>query len=245
MAYASINSIYEAVKRIANKDNRGFIRPTDFNIYARQAQLEVFHEILSEYKLAQVSRKRFLSYRDGNYNSIENIKDDLSTLVVFEKQLPYNVIKETFSLPDDYAYYIAMEYEGAPVEIVAPEDVKTYVGSFDGAPTEDMPIATMTREGVKLYPDTIDYNVKLTFYKIPQGSDSNGNASTQMPTWAYQTVSSQPLYNPSASINFELPKQLEGRLIGRILSYVGIELREPELYQYAENEGMQQKQSRA
>jgi len=244
MAYASVNSVYEIVKRVANKDNRGFIRPADFNAYARQAQLDVFHEILGEYKFAQASRKRFLSFRDGNYNSIENIKDDLRPLVVYGKTLKFSFSNSAFVIPDDYAYYITLEFDGSGVEVIAPEDIRSYVNSFDGAPTESTAVASFVNTGIVVFPDTIDYDVKLTYYKNPQGSTTSGAASVLAPSWAYNTINGQPVYNSASTINFELPKHLESRLATRILSYVGIELREPELFQASEKQEGDQKIAR-
>jgi hypothetical protein len=244
MAYASVNSVYEIVKRVANKDNRGFIRPADFNAYARQAQLDVFHEILGEYKFAQVSRRRQLQFRDGNYNSIENIKDDLRPLVVYAKTLKYGYANSAFVLPDDYAYYITLEFDGSGIEVVAPEDINSYRNSFDGAPTESSAIASFINNGVLVFPDTIDYDVKLTYYKNPQGSTTTGSASVLAPSWAYNTIGGQPVYNSGSTINFELPKHLESRLAQRILSYIGIELREPELFQASEKQEADQKMAR-
>jgi hypothetical protein len=44
-----INSVRNTVLSILNKNNYGYISPADFNLYAKQAQLEVFDEYFSDY----------------------------------------------------------------------------------------------------------------------------------------------------------------------------------------------------
>ena len=47
-----INSVRNTVLGILNKNNYGYISPQDFNLYAKQAQLELFDEYFSDYNTA-------------------------------------------------------------------------------------------------------------------------------------------------------------------------------------------------
>ncbi len=44
-----INSVRQTVLSILNKNNYGYITPADFNLYAKQAQLEIFDEYFYQY----------------------------------------------------------------------------------------------------------------------------------------------------------------------------------------------------
>lgn len=44
-----INSVRNTVIAILNKNNYGYISPSDFNLYAQQAQLELFMKYFSDY----------------------------------------------------------------------------------------------------------------------------------------------------------------------------------------------------
>lgn len=44
-----INSVRNTVLSVLNKNNYGYISPADFNLYAKQAQLEIFEEYFSNY----------------------------------------------------------------------------------------------------------------------------------------------------------------------------------------------------
>ena len=40
----SIDTVYQRVQAILNKENRGYISPQEFNLFANQAQLEIFEQ---------------------------------------------------------------------------------------------------------------------------------------------------------------------------------------------------------
>ena len=44
-----INSVRNTVLAIINKNNYGYISPSDFNLFAKQAQLDIFDEYFTNY----------------------------------------------------------------------------------------------------------------------------------------------------------------------------------------------------
>lgn len=44
-----INSVRNTVQSVLNKNNYGYISPADFNLYAKQAQMEIFEEYFTSY----------------------------------------------------------------------------------------------------------------------------------------------------------------------------------------------------
>jgi len=76
----------------------------------------------------------------------------------------------------------------------------------------------------------------MSYYKNPRGIDANGNPVDQSPTWAYNTVSNQSVYNASNSIQLELPESTYNKIIVRLVSRYGVNIRDYEVVQYAENE---------
>ena len=51
----NIDTVYQRVLALANKEQRGYITPLEFNLMANQAQLAVFEQYF--YDLDQVKRK--------------------------------------------------------------------------------------------------------------------------------------------------------------------------------------------
>lgn len=64
-----INEVRNAVLSILNKNNYGYISPSDFNLYAKNAQMEIFEEYFSSYNKVINSENQRLSGTD--YADIE------------------------------------------------------------------------------------------------------------------------------------------------------------------------------
>ena len=50
---SNINTVYQTVLALANKEQRGYITPQEFNLFAKQAQLDIFEQYfydLSQFK---------------------------------------------------------------------------------------------------------------------------------------------------------------------------------------------------
>ena len=67
----SIDTVYQRVLAIANKEQRGYITPQEFNLFANQAQLEIFEQYF--YDLNQFKR---LHGNDTEYADVVNILED-------------------------------------------------------------------------------------------------------------------------------------------------------------------------
>ena len=50
----SIDTVYQRVLAIANKEQRGYITPQEFNLFANQAQMEIFEQYF--YDRNQINR---------------------------------------------------------------------------------------------------------------------------------------------------------------------------------------------
>lgn len=62
-----INEVRNTVLSILNKNNYGYISPSDFNLFAEQAQMELFEEMFDSYNkmlLAQNTRTQYEGYAD-------------------------------------------------------------------------------------------------------------------------------------------------------------------------------------
>ena len=46
----SIDTVYQRVLALANKEQRGYITPQEFNLFANQAQMEIFEQYFYDTK---------------------------------------------------------------------------------------------------------------------------------------------------------------------------------------------------
>lgn len=129
-----INSVRNTVLAIANKNNYGYITPQDFNLYAKQAQMEFFDEYFTNYnKIVNMenARQSGTSYANMRKKQEENME-------VFSTTKPLtNISNGKYSLPSlittgDEAYmmnrvvcYTQLFSQGTNDTLVANELVDT------------------------------------------------------------------------------------------------------------------------
>ena len=108
---ASINEVRNTVLAIANKNNYGYISPQDFNLYAKQAQIDLFEDYFYSYNNwinKENNRTAGTGYADITKGLLE-VMDSFSTQV-FLPQVSSNI----FSLPLDYYLINKLFYYSTP-----------------------------------------------------------------------------------------------------------------------------------
>ena len=103
-----INTVRATVLSIANKNNFGYITPNDFNLYAKQAQLDIFEDYFYQYNSQIVKQNARISGSDyadivKNLDEVINIFSEQQILQPVELSSytlsPPNVYTSTFSVP--------------------------------------------------------------------------------------------------------------------------------------------------
>ena len=60
----NINTVYQRVLAIANKEQRGYITPQEFNLFANQAQLDIFEQYFYDLNQFQLVPGNDTTYSD-------------------------------------------------------------------------------------------------------------------------------------------------------------------------------------
>lgn len=97
-----INSVRNTVLSVLNKNNYGYISPSDFNLYAKQAQMEMFEEYFSSYNKGVNMENNRLSgtdYSDIVKTLAEVLETFLSTNFLSLAPAPLNVQINKFYMP--------------------------------------------------------------------------------------------------------------------------------------------------
>ena len=81
----NVDTVYQRVLAIANKEQRGYITPQEFNLLANQAQMEVFEQYF--YDLDQFRRK------PGNDTTYSDMIDILNEKIMITKSILWLEIK--------------------------------------------------------------------------------------------------------------------------------------------------------
>lgn len=223
---------------ILNKDNNGYVTPEEFNLFAKQAQLELFEEYFYDYKNALNLQNKRLS--NSGYADVPKQIAEVIDLFTRKETLTYVVGTTSFTLPTDwYTLNVVYYNDTTEVERVNQNKINQLVMSNITAPTTSYPAyyltgaststptPTLPGNSLIVYPTTITTLVDVLYVRYP--SD---------PKWTYNTVSGSPVFNQSAGDyqDFELPISDQNALVYKILQYAGINIRELAITQLAAQE---------
>ena len=123
-----INSVRNTVLAIANKENYGYISPQDFNLYAKQAQMDMFEDYFYQYNnwiVRENQRTSGIGYANI-VKGLEEVIDSFSESKFLMQEGTYSpggsfgldIISNRFYLPNDYYlinkifYYPSLLFSG-------------------------------------------------------------------------------------------------------------------------------------
>tara|TARA_R110000851_G_scaffold203414_1_gene355248 strand:+ start:527 stop:1258 length:732 start_codon:yes stop_codon:yes gene_type:complete len=228
--YANINNVYTTVEDILNKSQMGFISPQQFNVFAPQAERELFEEIY-EKNLAPIIKFRLQNLETLNQDIKHKNLDEISTLFVFNEQQVASSGTNVFDYPARYAYINSVTYNGEVISDIPAEQAAYYINNYYTPPTLDNPMLVKGNNQITVYPTALLDDVYMSYYKNPMGSQ-NGVGVNLPPSWQYTQVGEDLLYNATTSVDFELPKSVEQKLVYKVLALAGFSIREPEVNQF-------------
>lgn len=232
----TIDEVYKLVQVFANKEQRGFISPSDFNLLAKQAELELYNKRLSIIKQKSPTRKSQGLYAENL--SPELARQDIATFLtrsdmnVSNRTNPY--LGVTITITSDYVESMFINTDehhdistNVPVDIVEPKDINQILRSSLVKPSIEYPVALLGSEGgtskvFSVFPDTI---TKVIAYHYRY--DKN-------PKWSYVTVAGKPVHDSSSSNGFKISSRCHGEIVVKILEYLGVSIREADVVQYAQ-----------
>jgi len=168
----SIDTVYQRVLSVANKEQRGYVTPQEFNLFANQAQMDIFEQYF--YDLNQFSRLK------GNNNEYADMVTILEEKINIFKKLnqPVTIINQfgDGTLPSNVyrlgtlsrlALTNVEESVQAIIELVTEDDIIRFNRSPLAKPTIKRPIYTRTSStGVKIRPSSTDPSKSAAPYFI-------------------------------------------------------------------------------
>ena len=223
-----IDSVRSTVLSAVNKNNFGYITPDDFNLFAKQAQIDIFEDYFYQYNTwinKMNNRQSGTGYADM-VKLAEEVIDSFSST----STLAYASSK--FTLPSDYYYVNTIRYGSKEIDRLSHDKVLNLLASNLTSPSTLYPAYTQEGDYITVYPSTIITNVKSQYIRIPKD-----------PKWTYIMVNGAPIFNQNNDYqDFELPLTDEPLLVAKILKYAGLSIREADVYQFGNVEQTNNKQ---
>lgn len=225
----NINEAYQFVQFVSNKNQRGNLKPSDFNLVAGRAQLDLFMHRYgnpAQYQYGNPSPR--VGWQKG-----QKITDDLKP---FLTQKTVYLSAGKFTLPSDYVHlssargtYLENQdcgqlplEETTNVDVVNDNELAYRLSSFIDRPSLKYPVMAFYDTYCQVYPKSMQSMV-ITYLRKPIN-----------PVWGYTIQNNNAVYNPTTSVDFEMPDETHNEICYRILSYLGVNLRDGDLAAYAQ-----------
>ena len=212
-----IDTVYQRVLALANKEQRGYITPLEFNLLANQAQLMIFEQYF--YDLDQVKRAESDT---ASFSDMEElIKNKLTPFITQQAVIGNSGTASGGTFPPNYRIgrIFVNGYEARKVEVNDIQDILNSTFHISG----------LSKSPV--YIEAVANNADIRTYPI-------GNAVCEVISkpdkveWGYDVVAEKPLYNASGSTaNFQLHASEETELVYKILALAGVTIKKIDIQQ--------------
>ena len=219
----SIDTVYQRVLTLANKEQRGYITPQEFNLLANQAQMELFEQYFNDVR--QFNRVIGNSQEYSDALSILYEKIGIFEVERGNAWMTTNmpVVNTSYmTIPDEIYKIGTVRVTNHQVELLNSKDYDTARFSPLTSPTLERPIGYISSQGLRIsignsLPNPIPggtHNLNISYIKKPAKVE-----------WAYVVVNDKALYNDNVSVDFELHQSEETELVYKILKLAGINLK--------------------
>ena len=224
----NIDTVYQRVLALANKEQRGYITPQEFNLFANQAQMDIFEQYF--YDLNQFRR---VPGNNTMYADPVDILEEKIEKFHAGQTLTNAVTPSSIFDTDDLAHglYRLKQVRFNNTTATPPIGVKIEKTTHDKfglarnspltSPTLMRPIYYFRNTSIIVAPTSIN-SIDVNYIKKPAKVE-----------WSSILILNDELYDSTNSVDFDLHPSEETKLVIKILSLSGITLKDPSLYQIA------------
>jgi hypothetical protein len=230
----SIDTVYQRVLGILNKEQRGYVTPQEFNLFANQAQGDLFEQYF--YDINQFGR---MPGNNTEYSDMLNVLNEKINIFEKTEQPVRNGLY--FSKPNDLYRLGTVIYKNTTTNnfgITTTESIEAerinaneflYINSSPlTKPKNTRPIFVANSAGYRIYGNSeiiTPSEVELNYIKKPSKAN-----------WSYQMVFGEALYDSTNSVDFELHPSEQTELVFKILELAGLSIQNTAVYQVANSE---------
>tara|TARA_R110002020_G_scaffold301013_1_gene516526 strand:+ start:930 stop:1682 length:753 start_codon:yes stop_codon:yes gene_type:complete len=234
----NVNTVYQTVLLILNKEQRGYMTPTEFNSIGTQVQLEIFEKYFED-----MNQQIRVPQTDTDYaDRVENIDEKIaifktfgSTNYISNNNLNYFVPAQVDSYGNNVTFYrlgTVLYNNEKEIQRVDRSDFYHIDKSLLTKPSETFPVYLYENNYLFVKPTTITSNVQVDYIRKP--SDVKwGFTVGSLGQYVYNSNIFDTTTEPNGSVDFQLHESEQTELILKILIYAGIVIRDPNIVQAA------------
>ena len=229
----SVDTVYQRVLALANKEQRGYITPQEFNLLANQAQMSIFESYF--YAKNQRDRKE-----DARSNEID--ESDIGELLD-AKLNPFRLIGAVTG-GDTFLESVTISGTARPVFQVG----RVFSGSDECVKLSLNEVSRMLRSQRHISTASGQFPIYCDSTAVGEDIQAYAGSATALTTltaeyfavpasvnWTYVVVNGKALYNNSDNLieDFELHRSEEDTVVVKILELAGVIMNKPGMVQLA------------
>ena len=252
----SIKLVYDTLKSLANKEQRGFLTPSSFNAFAQVAQMNVFNDIMNLSKDAKA-----LQRADIQGPTSLRAKARISE-AFYRKAATLNLNSGVGTIPADFCKPLSASIAtgsarqkstgtNVAASFLFDRQKLEYLNTstYLGGPSSTNPVVYISDSEVIVLP-TGTTSIYLNYLRLPGSFTYTGNRSLNPPALSFSTSSVnvsgsgivEYLVDEEGSLNFDIPEQFLPDIVNEMAKMIGIQLEEPAVFQYGNNENISREQ---
>ena len=231
-----IDTVYQRVLALANKEQRGYITPLEYNLLANQAQQIIFEQYF--YDLDQAKRG------DSDKSSFSDMEE-----LIKNKLAPFidiGIVEDGTTFPRDIP-------AGAPIGAVGEPGYyrtgKIYIKGYEARRVSsneftNIQFSRFHAHGLKRNPIYRDSAIQDEDVEVFNGTATSelsaGDITVEIikrpekAEWGYDVIAEKALYNASRSTNYQLHDSEETELVYKILALAGVIIKRVDIQQAAQ-----------
>lgn len=263
----NVNTVYQTVLQILNKEQRGYITPAEFNNLAQQVQLEIFESYFPDGNQLNRQNQNNTQNNTEFFNIFKNQEEKLFPFIK-ELSFSYDATSDGWGYSYDTAsgaatgevrfkiYYmgeILSSYSSSSTPASsygssASSSGGDYITQLTSKSDYSKIIRSKLTAPTEKYPlayvtSNLIQPIQSTFLKInptPTAVKVNCVVLPPTPRWSFiQGIQGQYVFSSNGSTDFYLVEQEQTNLIINILKYAGIIINDPTIIDVAAQEAAQ------
>jgi len=234
----NVNTVYQTVLLILNKEQRGYLTPAEFNKIASQVQLEIFEKYFEDLN----QQLRGPGFQDEYADRVDNIEEKISIFKTINVGVYSN---NYFLIPQDLHRLGGVIYKNEQeVQMTDRSEYLRLNMSNLTKPSLKYPLYIQEGDKIYVFPEKIKTDISFSYIRKPNPvvwAYREGQQGQYI--WDGAPTGSGPTIPATGSVNFEISEQDQVEAVLRVLMYAGVVIRDPQIVQAASAEAAKNEQN--
>ena len=224
----NVDTVYQTVQALANKEQRGYLTPQEFNLFAIQAQNDIFEQYLYDLDATRSAAPLQRELADSVGYILFKLTNTVGVTIDPNTVVPGGTSLSGIGITGKIFATVAGR-KRTVIEIDSPDELYDMIDSkWHSEALDDVFYFEDGFQQIQVWTGAGQITTGITCEAI--------TGAPGLVYWSYIIINEKPVWNQSASKDFDLHESEQADLVGKILKLAGISMEDQELYQAGQTE---------